>query len=251
MCSRCLSPMMHLAISSRNWAPTISRGKLWPVSSVNPVSLWLARSLITLTDKHDTIRSVSQRSARIRSHSVSLHRMAWAGRVEIVSVESSESDRLLRARLSSTFVFNTSLTANSSSVSVTDAVLAAKQNGNIDVVSINEVFSLSLIVVDRTSQIKLGNIQWGGFTWSATVSLYGLLQYASNGSLNNVGSSSIVVDTTAGTITANNLTINDTGMYIVKVQLRSSNNLYNITLTSNGILVKKSTSKWRNERFLP
>lgn len=151
---------------------------------------------------------------------------------------SFESDRF-----SSTFVFNTSLTANSSSITVTDAILAAKQYGNVDVVSVNQLFSLSLVIVDKASQIPLHNIQWGNFTWSASVSLYGLLQYAADGSLNNPSSSVIIVDTTAGTITANNLSINDTGMFIIKVQLMSSNNLYNIALTSNGILVKESSSK--------
>ena len=156
----------------------------------------------------------------------------------MVSLLSFESDQF-----SSTFVFNTSLEANSTSISVTDAILAAKQHGNVDVVSVNELFSLSLIIVDKASDIQVGHIQWGNFTWSASVSLYGLLQYASNGSLINPSSSLIVVDTTAGTITANNLSINDTGMYIVKVQLTSSNNLYNIQLTSSGILVKESSSK--------
>jgi hypothetical protein len=140
-------------------------------------------------------------------------------------------------------VFNTTLTANSTSVSVTNAILAAKQYGIVDVVSINQPFSLSLVIVDQVSSIKLDNIQWGGFTWSASVSLYGFLQYSGNGSLSNVPASSIVVDTTAGTITANNLTIDSTGMYIIQVQLLSSNNLYNISLTSNAILVKTASSK--------
>ena len=151
---------------------------------------------------------------------------------------SFESDRS-----SSTFVFNTSLTANSTSVSVTNAVLAAQQYGTVDVVSINQLFSLSLVIVDQISNIRLDNIQWGGFSWSASVSLYGFLQYSGNGSLSNVPASSIVVNTVAGTITANNLTINATGMHIIQVQLLSSNNVYNISLTSNAILVKAASSK--------
>ena len=147
-------------------------------------------------------------------------------------------------------MFNTSLTANSTSVSVTNAVLAAQQYGTVDVVSINQPFSLSLVIIDQISNIRLDNIQWGGFSWSASVLLYGFLQYSGNGSLSNVPASSIVVNTVAGTITANNLTINATGMYIIQVQLLSSNNVYNISLTSNAILVKVASSKWTDGRSI-
>ena len=143
----------------------------------------------------------------------------------------------------SAFVASANLVVSSSSVSVSDPVLAARQSDKLDIVSVNQTFNLSVIIVDKISKAKIGNIQWSSFTWSAVVSLYTSLQYKRNGSLIQSPSSAIIVDTTAGTITATNLAIDAVGMYIVKVELRSSNNLYVIPMTSNGILVKEASSK--------
>ena len=132
---------------------------------------------------------------------------------------------------------------NSSSVSVKNVELAAKQSVNVDIVSQNETFNLTTIIVDKISKVKIGNIQWGNFTWSATASLYTSLQYQSNGSLITTSSSAIIVDTTAGTITATNLAISELGMYVIKLEITSSNNQYSISLPSNSILVKQNSSK--------
>jgi hypothetical protein len=134
---------------------------------------------------------------------------------------------------------------NSSTVSVTEVRLGAQQSGFVDIVSINETFNISVIIVDQISKIKLGNIQWGGFQWLASASLYSLPQYNSNGTLISTISSAIVIDTVSGTITATNLAISAVGMYVIKIKLISSNNQYAIESTSTGILVKKSTSKGR------
>lgn len=135
------------------------------------------------------------------------------------------------------------LVVTAPSLTVANPSLAAQQYINIDVVSVNDTFNLSSTIVDRISKKRVGNIIWGSFTWTATASLYTAVQYQSNGLLIASSSSAVVVDTTAGTITATNLAINEPGMYVVKMQITSSNNLYSIILTSNAILVKRRTSR--------
>ena len=63
------------------------------------------------------------------------------------------------------------------------AVLAAQQYGAIDVVTVNQTFNISTIIVDKITGIQIGNVQWGNFTWNATASLYAEVQYQSNGTL--------------------------------------------------------------------
>jgi hypothetical protein len=136
-----------------------------------------------------------------------------------------------------------SLTASASAITVTRATLAAKQTNQIYVVSINETFNISGIIVDSVSAIQIGNIQWRSFTWSAVVSLYTLSQYNAQGALITSVSSVVIVDTNTGIITATNLAINTVGMYILQMVLTSSNGEYSLQFTSNGILVKNSNSK--------
>ncbi len=98
------------------------------------------------------------------------------------------------------------------------------------------------MIVDQISNIQIGNIQWGTFTWTASISLYAPLQYKSNGSLLVTSSSAVIVDTTAGTITATYLAITEPGAYIIKLQINSTDHSYSIPLTSNCILVKANSS---------
>ncbi len=135
------------------------------------------------------------------------------------------------------------LIASSPSVSVGSAVLSAQQYIDVDVVSVNQTFNLTSIIVDKISNKKVGNIQWGTFTWSATASLYTAIQYQSTGQLVASSTSAVVIDTTGGTITITDLAINTWGMYIVKLEIISSDNVYSITITSNAILVKNQTSE--------
>jgi hypothetical protein len=144
----------------------------------------------------------------------------------------------------SSFIASTNLISSSPSLSVSNAVLSAAQNGIVDVVSVNETFNIVAIIVDKYSKIKVGNIQWGSFSWTATASLYTGVQYQSNGSLiASATSSPVIIDTTAGTITATNLSISEPGMYIIKLQINSTDQVYSIALTSSAILVKQNTSK--------
>ncbi|CAF0819146.1 unnamed protein product [Rotaria sp. Silwood1] len=144
--------------------------------------------------------------------------------------------------VSSSFVASVNLVIGSSAVAVSDAILDAKQFINVPVVSKNETFNMTTILVDKISKTQIGNIQWSTFTWSAIVSLYTSLQYQGTGSLITTSSSRIIVDPTAGTITATDLAISDKGMYIIKLQITSSNGQYSIQFTSNGILVKENST---------
>ncbi|CAF0745209.1 unnamed protein product [Adineta steineri] len=141
--------------------------------------------------------------------------------------------------VSSQFVASASFIVSASSIQVSAPILAGKQWNDIAVVSVNETFNMSTIIVDKPSQIKIGDIQLGsGLQWTATASFYPL-QHKCNGTLVQTQSSAVIVDYTAGTITVTNLAINNVGMYIINVELKSTNNQYTIDLTSNGILVKK------------
>lgn len=122
-------------------------------------------------------------------------------------------------------------------------MLSAKQSNAISVVSINETFNISVILIDNQTRLQIGNIQWRDVTWSAIVSLYNLPDFKSNGQLIQGNTSKIIVNLNNGQIIATNLMIDTIGMYIIKIQLLSTNNEYNFSLTTNGILVKKNTSK--------
>jgi hypothetical protein len=126
---------------------------------------------------------------------------------------------------------------------VTEATLAAQQINEFYVVSVNETFNISGIIVDSFSGIQIGNIQWSGLTWSAAVSLYTLLRYNAQGALIASSSSVVIVDLTTGIITVTNLMINNVGMYVLNMVLTSSNGAYSLQVTSNGILVKENSSK--------
>ncbi|CAF2963963.1 unnamed protein product [Rotaria sp. Silwood2] len=144
--------------------------------------------------------------------------------------------------ISSSFVTNANLIVGSSGVSVSNPTLAARQYENVDVISKNETFNMSVVIVDKISNIKIANIQWSTFTWSAVVSLYTSLDFQATGSLITIPSSRIIVDTTAGTITATDLAISAVGMYIIQLQITSSDGVYSIPFTSNAILVKENST---------
>ncbi|CAF5063421.1 unnamed protein product, partial [Rotaria magnacalcarata] len=70
---------------------------------------------------------------------------------------------------------------------------------------------------------RLGQVTWGGWTWSALVSVYTLPKYNRNGTLIISPSPTLVIDSSAGTVTVTNMTINGTGMYMLNVTLISTN----------------------------
>ncbi len=143
----------------------------------------------------------------------------------------------------SSFVVSAGLVVTTSaSVTVTDAILSVSQYGSIAVVSTNQTFNISAVIVDQITKIQIGNINFNSLMWTGSASLYTSIQYQSNGTLIAGSSSSIIVDLTTGVITATNLAITEAGMYIIKLLITSTNNQYSLPLISNGILVKAPTS---------
>ena len=97
--------------------------------------------------------------------------------------------------------------------------------------------------VDSVTLRRLGQVTWGGWTWLAFVSIYTLPKYNCNGTLIISPSPTLVIDSSAGTVTITNMTINGTGMYMLNVTLISSNVQFVIQVRSHGILVKPANSK--------
>ena len=129
------------------------------------------------------------------------------------------------------------LTVQTGPIAVGAALLAGQQVNNVYVVNANERFSMSVMPIDRVTRLRLGQIQWGTWRWSASVTPYTLSSYNSLGFLSMVNSSTIV-NLVARTVTVNNLAVNATGMYLFNMQCRSSNGEHNINVLSNGVLVK-------------
>ena len=126
------------------------------------------------------------------------------------------------------------------------AILAGRQVNNVYVVNMNQRFSVSVMPIDSVTRLPLGQIQWGTWRWSASVSLYTLPSYNRLGSMSTANSST-AVSLVAGTITVNNLAINAIGMYLINIQCVSSNNQYTINVLSNGVLVKQAGTTFITE----
>ncbi len=136
------------------------------------------------------------------------------------------------------------MTVKADPVSVTNAILDGQQVNNIYIVNVSETFSISVMPIDSITRLQLGRIQWGNWTWEANVTLRSLPKFNRQGILIPASSSRTIIDLQTGTITISDLTINDTGMYVLNVRLVSTNNEYDITLASNGILVKNVNGKF-------
>jgi hypothetical protein len=118
---------------------------------------------------------------------------------------------------------------------------------NVYVVNVTELFSISVMPVDRFTGLQLGQIQWDNWNWSASVDLYSLPQFNRQGSIVASSLSRTVINLAAKTVTVTNLAINGTGMYVLRISLVSSNNVHRITLPSNGILVKSRDGEFDGE----
>ena len=115
---------------------------------------------------------------------------------------------------------------------------------NIYVVNTNEIFSISVIPIDSVTKLRLGQIQWGTWRWLANASLYSLPNFNRVGTLVVNSTSRTVVNLVARTVTVTSLGINGTGMYILQMQMTSTNNEHNVFVTTNGILAKDPKGKF-------
>ncbi|CAF3595884.1 unnamed protein product [Rotaria sordida] len=113
--------------------------------------------------------------------------------------------------VNSTYFWTLNLTAQTTNCTVTQAVLAGRQVNNVYVVNVNETFSISVMPIDSVTRLRLGQIQWGGWQWSANVNMYSLPSFNRLGSLVRNSTSRTVINLVAGTVTITNLALNFTG----------------------------------------
>ena len=136
------------------------------------------------------------------------------------------------------------LTAVTAPIPVNQASLAGLQVNNIYVVNVNAAFSVSVMPVDSITRLKIGQIQWNNWRWTAQATLYALPNFNRQGSLITSNTSRIIINATGITVTISGLSINATGMYMLDIRLTSTNNEHNIRVISNGILIKNASGKF-------
>ena len=196
---------------------------------------WVAASRIIPADKVSTVFSVYLTMAPIKFNLRSFNRTVSMGRVHahhsMIISHSCFCD-------SSSFFLSRNLTVQTGPITVTQVSLAGRQVNNIYVVNTNEVFGISVIPIDSVTKLRLGQIQWGTWRWLANASLYSLPNYNRDGSLVTNSSARTVVNLVAGTITVTGLALNGTGMYVLQIQMTSTNNEFNVFVTTNSILAK-------------
>ncbi|CAF4657274.1 unnamed protein product [Rotaria sp. Silwood1] len=152
--------------------------------------------------------------------------------------------------VNSSFYMTRNLTIQTTTVNVSQAILAGRQVNNIYVVDVNQTFSVSVTPIDRVTRLKLAAIQWSGWQWYANVSLQTLPQFNRQGVLMRNNLSRTIVNVGAGTVTITNLTINATGSVVavfevepiavdasnaVSILLKNSDFLSDLTMVSANI----------------
>lgn len=143
-----------------------------------------------------------------------------------------------------TFFIRRNLTVQTTVVTVTKAILSARQISNSYYLNRNESFQIVAIPIDNATKLSLAKIQWGTWQWSINVSMHNLAYYNPTGSLFVKNGSRTIIDIRAGTITITNLAINGIGMFILGITLTSSDNVYNISITSSAMLLREDKRKY-------
>ena len=141
-------------------------------------------------------------------------------------------------------------TVLSGNIVVTSAILEAEQVNPIYQVDVNQNFSISMRPIDRFTRVRLQKLQWGSWTWKANVSLSQLPKFGRNGILIYNESSSLIIDETNQLVTIRNLRITASGMYVLKLNLFSTNQEHQITIISKAILVKSNITNSNGEESL-
>ena len=123
-------------------------------------------------------------------------------------------------------------------ITASNPVLTCQVNEKNIIVNETELFSITVSLIDSVSSQIVPNIAWQNFTWKATLMLIGLSKCNSNGAINSNGSS-VTFDTNAGIATFQNLAITQKGMYMLSIEVKTTNaNDYDFTCMSTPILVK-------------
>ena len=126
----------------------------------------------------------------------------------------------------------------SNPITSSDPKLSCQINEQNLIVNETQLFSITVSLIDSYSSQIVPNIEWQNFTWSATLQLISLSKCNSNGSLNS-SASSVIFDTKTGIATFKNLEITKKGMYMLAIEVKTTNvNEYDFTCLSTPILVK-------------
>lgn len=121
----------------------------------------------------------------------------------------------------------------------TKAILTCQANKEKLIINENQKFNLSISLVDQISLFPIKNISWKNHEWQASISLFQYSKCNLNGTL-RIENNSTLIDPIKGLIWLNNLSIDKSGMYLLILNIKSSNQDYNLNCTTNSILVKSS-----------
>ena len=119
--------------------------------------------------------------------------------------------------------------------------LTCKDTSSNIIANENQNFNLTITIVDKETNIKMPNISWNNYQWTASIRLYSIGYYPASGTL-SVSSASVIFDTSSGLAEFDNLKITKAGMYMISINVATTNNDYNFQCYSNLIQIIKSTT---------
>lgn len=123
---------------------------------------------------------------------------------------------------------------------VTSAILSGEQADRIDPLDANQTFSIRIRPIDSITRRPLAKAQWGNWTWTVTVSIQKLPKFNSNGVLITNQSSLVNLTSLSNIITISDLRITEYGMYILDINMFSSDKKYDIRFSTSTVLVQQS-----------
>ncbi|RNA29232.1 fibrocystin-L-like [Brachionus plicatilis] len=125
-------------------------------------------------------------------------------------------------------------------ISCSQAVLDLKHMDDQLIVDTDELFNLTVLIVDKYTQTAVNNISWRNHEWRAAVRVYNLPKSQPTGSLTS-SSNLVQIDLETKSVKLIDLFLDAPGMYIVEVTIISIGNEYILNKKSNVILVKSPT----------
>ena len=103
----------------------------------------------------------------------------------------------------------------------------------------NGFFNISVSVLDKETLKPVKNLDWKNHTWEASIGMYQLDKCQSNGQLkiDMTNTSANLVD---GVFSFENLYITQSGMYMLSIMIRTSNDEFSFNCLSNSITVTET-----------
>ncbi|CAF0814130.1 unnamed protein product, partial [Brachionus calyciflorus] len=106
-------------------------------------------------------------------------------------------------------------------------------------VVVNKTFTLTVSVTDKISKFPVKNLDWKNHTWEATIAMYQLDSCETGGKLqvNSLNTSANLAD---GLFSFENLYITKSGMYLLIISIKSSDNEYSFSCVSKSVTVSNT-----------